>query len=92
MAIVFMMNEEIARGMVCFFHQKKHSYLIYLIICVFLFLQMRGLQRALCLQREEGVAHAQSSHGVQKAEWRSGFIHQGKGVFARNINFFVPYD
>jgi hypothetical protein len=23
-----MMNEEIARGMVCFFHQKKHSYLI----------------------------------------------------------------
>jgi hypothetical protein len=28
MAIVFMMNEEIARGMVCFFHQKKHSYLI----------------------------------------------------------------
>jgi hypothetical protein len=29
MAIVFMMNEEIARGMVCFFHQKKHSYLIY---------------------------------------------------------------
>jgi hypothetical protein len=22
------MNEEIARGMVCFFHQKKHSYLI----------------------------------------------------------------
>jgi hypothetical protein len=29
MAIVFMMNEEIARGMVCFFHQKKHSYLIF---------------------------------------------------------------
>jgi hypothetical protein len=28
MAIVFMMNKEIARGMVCFFHQKKHSYLI----------------------------------------------------------------
>jgi hypothetical protein len=28
MAIVFMMNEEIARGMVCFFHQKKHSYSI----------------------------------------------------------------
>jgi hypothetical protein len=28
MAIVFMMNEEIAHGMVCFFHQKKHSYLI----------------------------------------------------------------
>jgi hypothetical protein len=28
MAIVFLMNEEIARGMVCFFHQKKHSYLI----------------------------------------------------------------
>jgi hypothetical protein len=24
------MNEEIARGMVCFFHQKKHFYLIYL--------------------------------------------------------------
>jgi hypothetical protein len=23
------MSEEIARGMVCFFHQKKHSYLIY---------------------------------------------------------------
>jgi hypothetical protein len=23
-----MVNEEIARGMVCFFHQKKHSYLI----------------------------------------------------------------
>jgi hypothetical protein len=22
------MNEEIARGMVCFFHQKKHFYLI----------------------------------------------------------------
>jgi hypothetical protein len=32
MAIVFMMNEEIARGMVCFFHQKKHSYLIALIL------------------------------------------------------------
>jgi hypothetical protein len=31
MAIVFLMNEEIARGMVCFFHQKKHSYLIYLV-------------------------------------------------------------
>jgi hypothetical protein len=29
MAIVFLMNEEIARGMVCFFHQKKHSYLIF---------------------------------------------------------------
>jgi peptidyl-tRNA hydrolase len=28
MAIVFLMNEEIAHGMVCFFHQKKHSYLI----------------------------------------------------------------
>jgi hypothetical protein len=26
-----MMNEEIARGMVCFFHQKKHSYLIIII-------------------------------------------------------------
>jgi hypothetical protein len=29
MANIFMMNEEIARGMVCFFHQKKHSYLIF---------------------------------------------------------------
>jgi hypothetical protein len=29
MATIFMMNEEIARGMVCFFHQKKHSYLIF---------------------------------------------------------------
>jgi hypothetical protein len=28
MANIFMMNEEIARGMVCFFHQKKHFYLI----------------------------------------------------------------
>jgi hypothetical protein len=28
MVTIFMMNEEIARGMVCFFHQKKHSYLI----------------------------------------------------------------
>jgi hypothetical protein len=28
MANIFMMTEEIARGMVCFFHQKKHSYLI----------------------------------------------------------------
>jgi hypothetical protein len=28
MATIFLMNEEIARGMVCFFHQKKHSYLI----------------------------------------------------------------
>jgi hypothetical protein len=28
MSNIFMMNEEIARGMVCFFHQKKHSYLI----------------------------------------------------------------
>jgi hypothetical protein len=25
-----MVNEDIARGMVCFFHQKKHSYLIIL--------------------------------------------------------------
>jgi hypothetical protein len=23
---IFLMSEEIARGMVCFFHQKKHSY------------------------------------------------------------------
>jgi hypothetical protein len=29
MATIFMVNEEIARGMVCFFHQKKHSYLIF---------------------------------------------------------------
>jgi hypothetical protein len=28
MATIFLMNKEIARGMVCFFHQKKHSYLI----------------------------------------------------------------
>jgi hypothetical protein len=28
MSNIFMMNKEIARGMVCFFHQKKHSYLI----------------------------------------------------------------
>jgi hypothetical protein len=28
MATIFWMNKEIARGMVCFFHQKKHSYLI----------------------------------------------------------------
>jgi hypothetical protein len=28
MATIFMINEEIARGMVAFFHQKKHSYLI----------------------------------------------------------------
>jgi hypothetical protein len=34
MANIFMMNKEIARGMVSFFHQKKHSYLI--IICYFL--------------------------------------------------------
>jgi hypothetical protein len=30
MVTIFMMNEEIARGMVCFFHQKKHSYLIFI--------------------------------------------------------------
>jgi hypothetical protein len=29
MATIFWMNKEIARGMVCFFHQKKHSYLIF---------------------------------------------------------------
>jgi hypothetical protein len=29
MVTIFMVNEDIARGMVCFFHQKKHSYLIY---------------------------------------------------------------
>jgi hypothetical protein len=34
MAIVFLMNEEIARGMVCFFNQKKHSYLIFLALKV----------------------------------------------------------
>jgi hypothetical protein len=28
MVTIFMVNEDIARGMVCFFHQKKHSYLI----------------------------------------------------------------
>jgi hypothetical protein len=28
MANIFLMNKEIARGMVCFFHEKKHSYLI----------------------------------------------------------------
>jgi hypothetical protein len=28
MATIFWMNMEIACGMVCFFHQKKHSYLI----------------------------------------------------------------
>jgi hypothetical protein len=30
-----MMNEEIAHGMVCFFHQKKHSYLIFINLCRF---------------------------------------------------------
>jgi hypothetical protein len=40
MVTIFMMNEEIARGMVCFFHQKKHSYLIYIylfgvFVCLF---------------------------------------------------------
>jgi hypothetical protein len=35
MADIFMMNEEIACGMVCFFHQKKHFYLISLSIRVF---------------------------------------------------------
>jgi hypothetical protein len=33
MVIVFLMNEEIACGMVCFFHQKKHSYLIKTMKC-----------------------------------------------------------
>jgi hypothetical protein len=32
MANIFMMNEEIARGMVCFFHLKKHSYFIAIIL------------------------------------------------------------
>jgi hypothetical protein len=32
MATIFWMNKEIARGMVCFFHQKKHSYLIYIFV------------------------------------------------------------
>jgi hypothetical protein len=31
MATIFMMNKEIALGMVCFFHQKEHSYLIKLL-------------------------------------------------------------
>jgi hypothetical protein len=35
MANIFMMNEEIARGMVCFFHQKKHSYLIPVYFCFY---------------------------------------------------------
>jgi hypothetical protein len=30
MVTIFMVNEDIARGMVCFFHQKKHSYLIFI--------------------------------------------------------------
>jgi hypothetical protein len=30
MVTIFMVNKDIARGMVCFFHQKKHSYLIYI--------------------------------------------------------------
>jgi hypothetical protein len=34
MVTIFMMNEEIARGMVCFFHQKKHSYLILVFIAI----------------------------------------------------------
>jgi hypothetical protein len=34
METIFMMNEEIARGMVCFFHQKKHSYLILVVFGV----------------------------------------------------------
>jgi hypothetical protein len=29
MANIFMMNKEIARGMVCFFHQKKRFYLFF---------------------------------------------------------------
>jgi hypothetical protein len=37
MANIFMMNEEIAHGMVCFFHQKKHFYLI---IC---FVNLKGV-------------------------------------------------
>jgi hypothetical protein len=32
MVTIFMVNEDIARGMVCFFHQKKHSYLIFKIV------------------------------------------------------------
>jgi hypothetical protein len=35
MVTIFMVNEDIARGMVCFFHQKKHSYLIFLIKFLF---------------------------------------------------------
>jgi hypothetical protein len=31
MANIFLMNKEIARGMVCFFHQKMHFYLINII-------------------------------------------------------------
>jgi hypothetical protein len=34
-----MMNEEIAHGMVCFFHQKKHFYLIFVV-------DSRGKRRA----------------------------------------------
>jgi hypothetical protein len=38
MANIFMMNKEIARGMVCFFHQKKHFYLILLSIGVHMYI------------------------------------------------------
>jgi hypothetical protein len=40
MAILFMMNEEIARGMVFFFHQKKHSYLISKVVNYVLFVKL----------------------------------------------------
>jgi hypothetical protein len=41
MSNIFMMNEEIAHGMVCFFHQKKHSYLISMSKTAFVYFSLK---------------------------------------------------
>jgi hypothetical protein len=48
-----MMTEEIARGMVCFFHQKKHSYLIFYKI-------FRPVIRAQCLKASSPISNFKS--------------------------------
>jgi hypothetical protein len=62
MATIFMMNEEIARGMVCFFHQKKHSYLILLFFFVAKTFQIQPSHKGLAMQAD--VAYDPAFYGL----------------------------
>jgi hypothetical protein len=83
MANIFMMNKEIARGMVCFFHQKKHFYLIncnektgWATVWATFFTNSSGHPG---YSREKGLAN-QTFGGT--------FVEPGKCLFFVRISFF----